>query len=417
MQLPINKNKPLIMHIDLNSCFATVEQQANPFLRNKPIAVAAYTTPNGCIVSPSIEAKRYGVKVGMPVREGKLLCPQLIILAPDPPKYRAVHRQFSKIFREFSPDVVPKSIDEAVINFSSTTSLYNEDLTSIAKRIKQRMREEIGEWISCSIGLGTNRFLAKLAAGLKKPDGLEVITHENLLATYEKLKLIDLCGINTRYQARLNAYGMYTPLDFYHAPIMKLQKQVFQSINGHYWYLRLRGWEIDAVNFGRKSYGQSYSLQKHTDDPRLLGGLLMKLTEKMGRRLRHSQYAASGIHVAVVYQDWTYWHTGRVFDNELFTTQELFQKVMLVFNKQPERKVVAKLAVSCYNLSPVQGVQESLFDTDHQKRRNVAKAVDEMNDRYGEYVITPALMMGLEQEIIDRISFGGVKELEEVYAM
>ncbi len=416
MQLPINKNNPLIMHVDLNSCFATVEQQANPLLRGKPIAVAAYTTPNGCIVSPSIEAKTYGVKVGMLVREGKLLCPRLIVLSPDPAKYRAVHSQFSTIFRDFSPDVVPKSIDEAVINFSSTISLYNEDLTVIANRIKERMRKDIGEWISCSIGIGTNRFLAKLAAGLKKPDGLEVLTHDNLLATYEKLTLIDLCGINTRYQARLNAYGIYTPLDFFHAPLMKLQKQVFRSICGYYWYLRLRGWEIDAVDFTRKSFGQSYSLQKQTADPRELGTLLMKLTEKMGRRLRHARYTAHGIHVAVVYHDWTFWHTGRVFDNELFTTQELFQKVLLVFNKQPERKVVAKLAVSCYNLSSVQGVQESLFDTDHQKRRNVAQAVDEMNDRYGEYVITPALMMGLDKEIIDRIAFGGVKELEEVYA-
>ena len=416
MQLPINKNKPLVMHIDLNSCYATIEQQANPFLRGKPVGVAPYIGPNGALISPSIEAKRYGIKVGMSIREAKLLCPSLIVLPPDPPKYRAVHMQFSTIFREYSPDVVPKSIDEAVIDFSTTMSLYKEDLPAIGRRIKQRIREEIGEWVSCSIGIGTNRFTAKMAAGLKKPDGLEVVSHENLLATYEKLKLLDLCGINTRYQARLNAYGLYTPLDFFHASVMKLQKQVFRAITGYYWYVRLRGWEIDAVVFGRKSYGQSYALQQPTGEDRKLGALLMKLTEKMGRRMRHAGYSAKGIHIAVVYSDYTSWHTGRLFANDLYTTQELFEKVMLVFNKQPERKVIAKLGVSCYELTKVAGVQESLFDTDHQKRRNVAQAVDAMNDRYGEYVVTPALMMGLDTEVVDRISFGSVKDLAEVYA-
>src|SRR5258708_3081934 len=130
MDLPLNHNSPAIMHIDLNSCFATCAQQANPLLRGKPVVVAAYTTPNGCVVSPSIEAKN------------------------------------------------------------------------------------IGEWFSWYVGIGTNRFLAKLAAGLHKPDGLDTITHKNLHAIYERLTLLDLCGINTRYQARLNAAGIFTPLDF-----------------------------------------------------------------------------------------------------------------------------------------------------------------------------------------------------------
>ncbi len=404
------------MHIDLNSCFATIEQQANPLLRGKPIAVAAYTTPNGCVVSPSMEAKRYGIKVGMTVREARYLYPDLIVRAPDPPKYRFVHQQFSKIFRDFSPDVVPKSIDEAVIDFTSTTLLYKQDLTEIAKQIKRRMRQDIGEWISCSIGIATNRFLAKTGAGLIKPDGLEVIDHERIPLVYASLSLIDLCGINTRFQARLNACGIFTPIDFLNASIQKLQKEVFQSIAGYYWYVRLRGWEIDAVDFARKSYGQSYALQKHTADSRELAPLLMKLTEKMGRRLRHAGLSARGIHVSCVYRDWTHWHTGKTFDIELYTTQELYRKVYLVFNRQPEKKVIAKLAMSCFDLVSSTRMQEDLFDTEREKKRRVSDAMDKINDRYGEYVITPALMLGLNEQIIDRIAFGGVKELDEIYA-
>jgi len=96
MDLPINKARPLVMHIDLNSCFATIEQQANPLLRGKPIAVAAYATERACILAPSIEAKQYGIKTGMRVFEGKRLYSDLIILTPDPPKYRYVHIKFKK---------------------------------------------------------------------------------------------------------------------------------------------------------------------------------------------------------------------------------------------------------------------------------------------------------------------------------
>jgi len=99
MELPLNKNNPLIMHIDLNSCFATVEQQANFHLRGKPLVIAAYETPNGCVVSPSIEAKRYGIKTGMTVREARLLCRNVIVRDPDPDLVRDVHFKFKTIFK------------------------------------------------------------------------------------------------------------------------------------------------------------------------------------------------------------------------------------------------------------------------------------------------------------------------------
>lgn len=414
MDLPLNHNRPTVMHIDLNSCFATCEQQANPLLRGKPVAVAAYTTGNGCVIAPSIEAKKYGVKVGMRVRDAKLLCKEIIILPPDPPKYRDIHLKFCKIFKEYSPLVTPKSIDEAIIDFEGTLGLQR-GLTEIAQEIKTRIRKEIGEWIVCSIGISTNRFLAKLAASLRKPDGLEVVTYKNLEKIYRKVNLTDLCGINTRFQARLNAYGIFTPLDFLRASRDILIHQVFRSICGHYWYLRLRGWEIDAVDFSRKSFGQSYALHEFTNDAKKLARLLMKLTEKMGRRLRHAGFSAKGIHVALVYNDYTFWHHGVTFDSEMYITAELYKKIMLVFNMQPQKKRVAKLAVSCFNLISKKFIQEELFQTDKEKKRKVSDAADKINDRFGEFVITPALMMGMDDLVVDRIAFGGVKELEDLY--
>jgi len=403
------------MHVDLNSCFATVEQQANSHLRGKPLVIAAYTTPNGCVVAPSIEAKTFGIKTGMTVREARLLCSHVIVRDPDPALIRDVHIKFRNIFQDYSPHVTPKSIDEAIIDFSDMTHVLRRSLSEIGTEIKYRLRHEIGEWISCSIGIGPNRFLAKLAAGLQKPDGLVTIDHRNLLGVLEKQSLTDLPGINTRFEARLNAGGITNAIEFYHAPMDVLKKQVFQSILGYYWYQRLRGWEVDAIDFERKSYGQDYALQKHTNDPHELSKIIMKLCEKMGRRLRNAGYEAKGIHVSCIYRDGTYWHKGKTMQQTMFTTLDLFRKALWVLNHQPDKtKLVSKISVSCFNLDKNPGAQFSLFDNE-DKERLVQDATDKINAKYGEFVITPALMMGMNNVILDRISFGNVRDLENLY--
>lgn len=403
------------MHIDLNSCFATAMQQAFIHLRGKPLVVAAYDSPRGCVLAPSIEAKRYGIKTGMRVLEARMLCKDIIVRTTDVQLVRDIHIRLKKICRDYSTEVYPKSIDEVVIDFSPIEHILKRPLSEIANEIKTKIKKEIGEWMVCSIGIGTNRFLAKTAASLHKPDGLDVINHENLRDVYSKLKLLDLCGINHRFQARLNIHGIFTPLQFLDAPMFLLKNQVFKSIVGFYWYKRLRGWEVDDFDFMRKSYGQDYALGKQTDDPEELSRIMMKLCEKMGRRLRRSNRAARGIHVALVYNDWTYWHRGRLMDQEMYATIELHRGAQLIFNQQPERKIVAKLSVSCYDFVPSTKAQINLFDYGENKTKKISDAMDEINNKYGEFVITPALMLGMNNNVIDRIAFGGVKELEDLY--
>ena len=402
------------MHIDLNSCFATIEQQANPLLRGKPIVVAAYETPNGCVLAPSIEAKRLGIKTGMRVKEARLLCPDVIVRSSDPEKYRDVHQKFKKIFTDYSDIVVPKSIDEAVIDFRSMERL-KLDLVEIAKEIKQRMKKEIGEWIICSVGISVNRFLAKLAASLHKPDGLDLINHKNIEKIYGAITLLDLNGINLRFQARLNAYGIFTPLDFLNAECETLEKNVFKSVLGRQWYERIRGYEVDDVEFKTKSIGQEYALKEWTSDPRKICPMLMKLCEKMGRRLRRKSFIARGIHVGMIYRDGTYWHRARLTGEQMYTTMELYRNALLIYNQQPEIKAITKISVSCYDLSSNTKAQMTLFDIDVSKQRKTANAMDDINHRYGEFVITPALMMGMKDTILDRVPFGSTKDLEDLY--
>ena len=140
MDLSINRNPPLVMHIDLNSCFATVEQQARPLLRGKPVAVTNRLTKNACVVAASYEAKVFGVKVGMTFSDAKVLAPKLIMLETDPPKYHHVYQILVNIMCSYSPNVIMKSIDEGIINFSGTTAVINQrPLEEIGYEIKKRL--------------------------------------------------------------------------------------------------------------------------------------------------------------------------------------------------------------------------------------------------------------------------------------
>ena len=416
------------MHIDLNSCFATIEQQANPHLRGKPIAVAAYTTPFGCILAPSIEAKSYGIQTGMRVKDGKALCPKLIVLPPDPWKYRNVHLALRKILKDYTNDLNPKSIDEFVLNMKDYLLLLREppckvvaqsSMHRIALEIKQRIKREIGEWLTVSVGIAPNRFLAKLASQLKKPDGLEEINKDNFLNHYLKLKLTDLPYIKARNAIRLNSVGIFSVLDFYQSPIWKL-KAAFKSILGYYWYVRLHGYELDDVVFGRRSYGNSYAFPKPLITPEQIAPILTKLVEKMGFRLRRAGYKARGVHLAVTFRDGSFWHKSASWRTKaFFDSRDIYRQAFKILCACPYLKPACRqagpvrdLAVSVFNLLKSGVSQLELFE-DIEKRENMVKAVDEVNERWGNFVVTPARMLSAATAVPDRIAFGNIKELEE----
>lgn len=468
----VNEGLPYIMHIDLNSCFAIIEQQANRFLRGRSVAISAYDTPGGMVIASSYEAKAKGIKLGVNNFQARQLDPRVMVLTPDPPKYRAAHIIFRDILLQYTPDIVPKSIDEFVLDFtnshllqqrkSSTVqarSLYsgggvdskeehNVAMLEIGREIKQKIREKLGEWVTVNIGIGTNRFLAKYAAGFGKPDGMTLIDHHNLLEMYDGMKLIDLPGINIRYRARLRQQQIYTPLDFLDADMRVLQKQVFKSIHGRHWYLRLRGYEVDAIEFTRKSIGHQYALSKKTMEMVELEKLLMKLCEKVGRRLRQNSDYASGIHVFLGFasndqgdgpssfenmHNIRSWHHGEKVAHRLYSTLDIYEAAKRLLHIAEITNNVRIMSVHVYGLVPWDPEQLSIFEqineeriTDKGKvritavsadmravaaRKRTSDAVDAINNRYGEFVITPALITDMQGTILDRIAFGQVSNL------
>jgi DNA polymerase IV len=412
MEMPINNDPPMIMHIDLNSCFAIIEQQANPLIRYRPVAVAAYDTPKGMILASSYEAKAMGIKLGLSVGEARQVCPDLIVMMPDPDKYFDAHSRFKKVLLKYTSEVVSKSVDEFVIDFRGSPAVRSGDsLEEIGYRIKQDIKDEIGEYVTVNVGISTNRFLAKLATGLNKPDGLDTINADNLRQTYEKISLLDMPGINVRYQARLNLAGIYTALDFLDTPLNKLRKEVFKGIVGYYWYLRLKGHEIDSVDFGRKSFGQQYALGNKTSDLNELSRLLMKLSEKTGRRLRRGDYSANGINLSLRFEDRSHWHHSYKLGYQLYSTQDIYLAAYRLLKQAVGDVRVAHMAISVYGLVPNITDQLNLFGGTRHDSSSLAVAADLVNDRYGEFTLVPALMANMQDTIIKRVAFGKVNDM------
>jgi DNA polymerase-4 len=395
--ISFNPAPPQVMHIDLNSCFASVEQQANHLLRGQPIVVAAYAKDYGAILAPSIEAKLYGIKTGMSVREGRALCPFLVVREADPPKYRQVHSQFKDLLTNYSSHLVSKSIDEFCLTIPQEVNL-----TDLSHEIKSRVKHEIGDWLRVSIGVSTNQILAKLASGLHKPDGFDIIAADNYRHIYEKVALQDFCGINRRNEARLHRVGIFTGTQFSEASIQTL-KQAFESVLGRYWYTRLRGYEVDDIEFSRRSYSNSYVLPA----PMTLSQwrpILAKLIAKSARRLRVSGAQATGIGLSLNFADKTSWHTTHRGASAIFDDVGLLTSALALYERDAPKKPVKKVAVTCFGLTYESGQLSCLVDTIKQK--SLVSSLDTLNDKWGEYAVTYGSFLGSAGHVKDSIAFG-----------
>lgn len=423
-QLAFNPTPATVMHVDLNSCFASVEQQANPFFRGKPLAVAAYTTGNGCILAASREAKKIGIKTGMSVAMGKNIYPRLIVLPPDPPKYRAVNKALYGVLSSYTPDVSIESIDEMVLKIPLNYDLggmnYEVSLKmlEIAKDIKKRIKSEIGEFLTVSIGIAPNRYLAKVGSGLHKPDGLDVITGDTITEIFANMKLEDLCGIKDGNAGRLRFAGIVSPSVMLAASAEHLQK-AFRSIVGYYWYLRLHGYEdgsmykaFDEPPEEQKSFGQSFAMgHAHTPQEPETHQILSQLVVKMGRRMRTDGFSTRGIAVSCYFRDYTSWGARYISNYQLFADKDMYREARMLLAGAPARDIRI-LAVWSYKLSHSLYMQDSLLPEEN-KKKDLTQALDSIADRWGDFVVTPARMARMEQRVLDRIAFGGGKGLRK----
>ncbi|MGE3108440.1 MAG: DNA polymerase [Phycisphaerales bacterium] len=276
------------LFVDLNAYFASVEQQLQPWLRGKPVAVAPLHGPSACCIAVSYEAKRLGVKTGMTVGEASLICPGLEVTPARPEEYVRFHHAILSAVDTVLPVDRVFSIDE----FSCRLMRGEREPAQaerVAMKVKGAIRSQVGERLTCSVGVAPNRFLAKVATDMMKPDGLVILQKHELPAKLYPLALIDLAGIGPKMNARLNAQGVHTVEQLCARDEREMQA-LWSSILGQRWYHWLRGEELDEFPTKKRSIGHQHVLGPEHRDPALARGVAMRLLHKAAARARHLGY-------------------------------------------------------------------------------------------------------------------------------
>ncbi len=384
----------VILHIDMNSYFATVEQQANPLLRGKPIAVSGRPSIHSVVATASYEAKKFGVKAGMNTFEAKKLCPNLIFVRGDPTKYIDVTGRLIKIFKDFSPLIEVFSIDEVFLEVNS------EDPILIAKKIKARIFSEIGEKMTCSIGIAKNKFLAKLASEKKKPDGLTVIDDKNLNEMLLTSKLDDFCGIGRRILKRLNNIGVSDVRQ-----LRKIPKEVliasFGNACGNHLHNMAYGIDHSPVVPDyeapeAKSYSHALTLPKATDNKTYLEAILLRLSEKVARRMREDKFCGRSIYLYIRFPDLQGASEQKLLPHYISDGYEIFEAAQNLMPK--ELPVIRMLAVGISYLRKSSLVTGSLLP-ENQKMEKIVSSMDLVNNKFGENsVFRAAVLPAFERE-------------------
>jgi DNA polymerase-4 len=416
-ELGLNTADPTTLVVDLNCAFASIEQQHNPELRGRPLAIAAYATDAATIVSSSREARDLGIKTGMRVYEAKAIFPRIAVMEPNPARYRATSDQLIDIMERHSPDVRLMSIDEASMNLVGTPNLAKIGCDGVGRAIKKALRDEVGECVTCSVGISTSIWMAKQASNLDKRDGLQRIDHHNLVSVFERLKLTDLSGIAEATARRLETAGIRTPVEFLHATSDQLGGAGMQPAFANFWRQRLRGFEVDSFeSAARKSYSHSHVLARATTSQAELEELLMRLSEMVGRRLRTAGRAGQVVSVSVVYRpDAGHFSKQSKLPHPIATGEEIYKAALTLMAAREGGRRVGTLGVGLAGLSDMDpGRQMTLFSSPAQARgQKLEIAMDAIRDRFGEDAVQRARLLGRARVVRDRIAFGNTGHPDE----
>ena len=296
-----NKDNRVIMHIDMNSYFASVAQQYDKLLRNKPIAVMG-KGKGTVVIAASKEAKRFGIKTGTNKDEAIKLYPDIVFVSPDFGKYVITTGKILEVFNEFTPSIEPFSIDEAFLDITDTHLIKHLSPIEIGYRIKRRIVEEVGEVMTCSVGIATNKLMAKFASDLQKPDGLIYLKPHQYISVLDKYPLVDICGIGRQTIAHLERMNIYTIKDL-RSINYTILKSEFGPMNGRFLYHAARGQDyskVDPKAFYEDpkslSHSETFTENKSGDK---LNSDIYKLCEKVSLRLRKKGLFCKCVHLYI----------------------------------------------------------------------------------------------------------------------
>jgi len=406
------------MYVDMNSYFASCEQQRHPELRGKPLGVLTYDSPNAAVIAASIEAKKFGIKSGMRLGDCKALCPGLLTISTHPAWYRQIHVEVMDILRRYCDDVIPKSIDEAVMNFNSYHLVYN-DLTEVARNIKADIAAKY-DYLKCSIGIAPNSFLAKVGTELQKPDGLVRLTPDNLDEHLATMKLTDLPGIAAANEKRLLMIGIRNPVEMRHSSPALLRK-AFGGVVGNYWHTRLNCGEVDMYNkHENRTMSATRTLRsQQSQDRQTLESMLISLCTRLEQRMVKGGLFCREVSFSIRYRDFSTWDTNINLAEPLQDAVELrsyIKERMTEFERSRGLDTIltpktTNLTVAVQSFVKDNVMQYSLFDNKikKDKARKVMYEIKDFFDqknivRKGSELFNPHVMK-------DAVGFGSVRDL------
>ena len=375
---------PIIMCIDMDAFFASVEQQANPKLRGKPIAVIG-SGGRTVITTRSYEARAYGVKTGMNVYEAKKLCPDLILVVGDNEKYAYTCSELSVIYSKYTPDVEVYSIDEAFLDITTTQHLFGGP-EAIGFAIKKEVKDQFG--INCTVGIAPNILMAKLASDIAKPDGLRWIKDEDARTLLNNLPVQELWGIGSSTAEKLKQLGIRTCGELGNASASLLRSK-----------FGIIGETLKQMGQGQcdrplvineedpKSIGHSRTLPIDISDRATLRTELLKLSSMVCSRARKYGFVGKRITLTVRYSDFETFTKQATLQVHSNSTHEIYHNASDILDSIRLARDVRLIGVSLSQLMPENEVQLDLFNGD-VKTKSVLKAVDSLNDKFGDFTIT-----------------------------
>ncbi len=382
----------------MNAFFASVEQQVRPELRGRPVAVVPLLSDSTSCIAASYEAKAYGVKTGTNVGEAGRLCPNLRLVEARHQPYREFHNQIVSVVQENLPIDKILSVDEMACRLWA-----NERTLSDAMRLAEHIKARVGEWMHCSVGLGPNPFLAKVAVEMQKPNGLSVLDEEDLPHKLYGLKLMDFPGIARNREARFHHVGVHTTEQMYDLAVGQMRR-VWGGVGGERWWHLLRGHRVMEPPDVRRSVGHSHVLPPALRSPWGASAVAGRLLERAGERMRGLGCGARAISVYQRGPNGQVWRRQARLSLCADTSRLMEVLCSLWEHPFPNPKQVS---VVLWDLQPEASRTLSLFDAD-ERRHAASRAVDGINTRFGRGTVTLASVLPVLRTTEEKIAFGRV---------
>jgi DNA polymerase-4 len=374
----------IIICIDMDAFFASVEQQANPKLRGKAIAVIG-SGNRTVITTRSYEARKFGVKTGMNIYEAKKLCPHLILVVGDNEKYTYTCKELSVIYNRYTPDIEIYSIDEAFLDVTTTHHLFNGP-EAIGVAIKKEVKDQFG--INCTVGIAPNILMAKLASDIAKPDGLKWVKSEDTETVLKDLLVKELWGIGSATTERLEQLGIRTCGELGNAPVSLLRNK-FGIIGETLKQMGLGSCDRPLIvrEEDPKSIGHSMTLPKDISDREAIKSELLKLSSMVGSRARKHGFVGKKITLTIRYSDFKTFTKQVTLQAPCNCTHEIYHNTLNILDSIKLADKVRLLGISLSQLMRQNEDQLALFNDD-AKEKSMLKAIDSLNDKFGDFTVT-----------------------------